>query len=70
MKRSPALQKFIDGYTKKNFGISDSQAGELGMCVFCQKKVKESDFRNEISLKEWHVSHLCQACQDSVFGKD
>ncbi len=70
MKRTPELQKFLDNFTKKNFGISDTEAKEKQVCVFCGKEVKLEDFRNEISIKEWNISHLCQKCQDDTFGKD
>lgn len=26
-------------------------------------------FRDELSAKEYYISGMCQACQDSVFGK-
>lgn len=40
------------------------------MCFLGGKEVKLEDFRNEISIKEWNISHLCQKCQDDTFGKD
>jgi len=39
-----------------------------GKCPFCSKKI--TNFRNEISLKEYQISGLCQKCQDEVFGED
>ena len=41
-----------------------------GRCPFCGKEVKETDFRNEISKKEFKISGLCQSCQDEVYGVD
>ena len=38
-------------------------------CPFCAKIVNDSGFRNELSRREYHISGLCQECQDSVFGK-
>ena len=35
-------------------------------CVSCDEDANE--FRNEISLKEYGISGLCQICQDLVFG--
>lgn len=29
-----------------------------------------TEFRNEISQKEYTISGLCQKCQDEIFGKD
>lgn len=40
------------------------------VCPFCGKHKEDMEFRNQISVKEWKISGLCQDCQDSVFGKD
>ena len=40
----------------------------LGKCPFCKTDVKEVDFRDQLSRKEFKISGLCQTCQDSVFG--
>ena len=40
---------------------------EQGKCPFCTKKVKEDNFRDEVSRKEWKISGLCQMCQDATF---
>lgn len=42
---------------------------ERGLCPFCGKKVDENSFRDDLSLKEFKISGLCQTCQDEVFGK-
>lgn len=39
-------------------------------CPSCGKQIRLDEFRNDISLKEWRLSRLCQECQDSVFGVD
>lgn len=75
MKRDEDIQKAIDSFAKKAFGISQSAAKRKGalmpICVFCKKPIDpDKDFRNEISRKEFEISGICQACQDSVFGKD
>jgi len=41
---------------------------EKGLCPFCEKKVEEKDFRDELSRKEFKISGLCQKCQDATFG--
>ena len=34
----------------------------------CGKQIRfDSEFRDELSLKEFEISGLCQECQDSVF---
>jgi hypothetical protein len=43
---------------------------EAGKCPFCKKVIFVSDFRNDISLREFKISGLCQKCQDDFFGKD
>lgn len=40
-----------------------------GLCPFCNKEVSEDEFRDELSLKEYRISGLCQKCQDEVFGE-
>ena len=75
MKRDKSVQKVIDSFAKKAFGRSQSEAERKGalmaVCVFCGKPIDpKNDFRNAISLKEFTISGICQACQDGVFGKD
>jgi hypothetical protein len=41
-----------------------------GLCPFCDNKPVEKDFRNEVSLREFKISGLCQQCQDKVFGTE
>jgi formylmethanofuran dehydrogenase subunit E len=40
---------------------------EAGVCPICQKPV--GAFRDARSEKEFHISGLCQACQDVVFDE-
>jgi hypothetical protein len=35
-------------------------------CPFCSNPIGE--FEDEISLKEFHISGMCQACQNYVFS--
>ena len=39
-------------------------------CVTCDSKITDDGFRDEISIKEYGISGMCQECQDSVFGGD
>lgn len=43
---------------------------DKGRCPFCNKEINKEEFRNEISLKEFKISGLCQKCQDDFFGID
>lgn len=38
-----------------------------GKCPFCNGTVEKEEFRDELSLKEFGISGLCQQCQDSFF---
>ena len=43
---------------------------EEGKCPFCGKVIDvDHEFRDELSLKEYHISGLCQSCQDEVFDE-
>jgi len=48
--------------------IGGHNAVNAGRCPTCQDEITE--FRNDISRKEFSISGMCQKCQDSVFGKD
>lgn len=41
-----------------------------GKCPFCDQVVKQEDFRDDLSRKEFKISGLCQKCQDETFGGD
>ena len=68
MKRSRGLQKFTGNSAKKQFGVSQTEAKEKGICVFCHKKINLKNFRDELSIKEYKILGLCQKCQDKTFG--
>jgi hypothetical protein len=40
---------------------------EQGLCAFCAKAVKETDFEDELSKKEFNISGMCGSCQDQTF---
>ncbi len=37
-------------------------------CPLCTERVDEDEFRNEVFIKEYESSGLCQECLDMVFG--
>jgi len=41
---------------------------KAGKCPFCNTMVDLSEFRDEISKKEFLISGICQKCQDEFFG--
>ena len=38
-------------------------------CLTCESTaIMPNDFRDDLSRKEFLISHMCQVCQDGVFG--
>jgi hypothetical protein len=42
---------------------------EKGLCPICNSEINLEDFKDELSLKEYRISGLCQKCMDEIFGK-
>ena len=41
---------------------------DQGKCPFCGKEINpETDFRDDLSRKEYTISGMCQDCQDDFF---
>jgi hypothetical protein len=49
-----------------SFVEARKRARETNSCVGCDNPITE--FKDEISKKEYQISLLCQACQDEFFG--
>ena len=49
------------------FGPQAGKRLDRGECPRCGKVAKE--FRDEVSVREYGISGLCQPCQDYVFGE-
>lgn len=42
---------------------------EPGTCPYCKRRFDPlKDFRDQMSIREYWVSGLCQQCQDELFG--
>jgi uncharacterized CHY-type Zn-finger protein len=57
-----------DRYERKPAGsLFPKNADKMrdGVCTVCNLAVGE--FKNEISVKEYYISGMCQWCQDRVF---
>lgn len=39
-------------------------------CPFCNKPIDMKSFTDSISVREYQISGLCQACQDDIFGEE
>ena len=55
----PAFKRVFPG-AKENI--------ENNKCPMCGKEIKEGDFKDQLSKKEYSISGLCQSCQDKTFG--
>lgn len=60
-EKSPELTNFLE----KVFGRSSSI--NKMKCVCCGQEAKQ--FKDEISVREYRISGLCQTCQDKTFGE-
>lgn len=68
MKRNPQLQALIDEVALQNFGRNEKTHPDC--CVTCgSEKIGAADFRDEVSVKEFAISRMCQKCQDETFGE-
>jgi NMD protein affecting ribosome stability and mRNA decay len=40
----------------------------MSNCPFCGKEINNlTEFRDDISVKDWKITGLCQACQDKTY---
>lgn len=66
MSKSPEMESFLNEFTMSTFGRKRSG----NCCVICgSMNVQPENFRDELSIKEFNISRMCQNCQDSVFGE-
>ena len=49
-------------------GIDRRPCISANVCTWCGSEA--TDFRNEISAREYRISGFCQQCQDNTFGED
>ncbi len=61
------MKKLRDNIAQAFHGMTMTEALEKGVCVDCKKSV-EGSFKDDLSIKEYSISGLCQVCQDKVFG--
>ena len=59
----------IDELFKTLYGVDRKTSIVNCTCVSCgAENITEESFRDSVSLREFHISGLCQVCQDKVFG--
>ena len=62
-KKTTAVDEIIKALT----GFGRKEAINERVCVFCAKPVTLDSFKDELSLKEYHIGGMCQECQDKVY---
>ena len=65
-KKSDQMNQFLENLSIKMFkGVSRATSIAQNVCVCC--KGDASTFTDELSIKEFTISGMCQTCQDEVF---
>jgi hypothetical protein len=60
-----SLNKFKAELNKAIFGQEKAKEGH---CLRCKKgPIDDRSFRDEVSLREYRITHMCQACQDFIY---
>ena len=63
-EKAPELEQAISAI----FGINRKESIERKQCAICSSEVELDSFKDEISLKEFHISGMCQPCQNKIFS--
>lgn len=63
-EKSPEVEALIDATNPSGRKRVDSIKQDI--CAWCGGPA--TDFRDELSKKEYTISGFCQKCQDAVFG--
>lgn len=67
-EKSAAMNRALNQLSTDLFGREREQFIQDECCVVCGEAIGR--FRNNISLKEYQISGMCQVCQDKTFGVD
>lgn len=65
-EKSPVTNQLIS----QRMGKDREATIRLGKCMTCECPDAEGTLIDPLSKKEYRISGMCQACQDSVFGSD
>ena len=58
----------LDDLLAAHMGVDRREAVASKRCATCGNAVLLTSFKDELSLKEFHISGMCQYCQDDLFG--
>ncbi len=58
----------MNKYIMRTMGFGDQvDLVEKGKCPFCKKQVDPGKFKDELTLKEYRISGMCEKCQNDFF---
>ena len=64
--KSDKLKNYID----EVMGFNVELKIKLEHCPVCMEEINRDDFRDQLSLREFDISGMCQSCQDITFVED
>ena len=64
--KASGVSQALEALSEKTFGRSRTQSIIDNICVICGEDA--TDFRDDVSRREYTISGMCQMCQDKVFG--
>ena len=57
----------VDEFISTALGIDRKESIKNKTCPLCESKIELDSFKDEVSLREFHISGMCQKCQDKLF---
>lgn len=64
MGKAPEIEALLNLMTDGRYSEK-----RIPVCATCGKQIDiGTEFRDALSVKEFKISHMCQKCQDKVFG--
>jgi hypothetical protein len=68
MAKPSEKSQIIDDLITETFGIDRKASIEADVCSWCGKPATE--FKDELSKREYTIGGFCQECQDKTFKED
>ena len=65
IERAAKVQEAIDKISTKAFNNTQKRANNRAECICCGGWIM--GFKDEVSVREYHITGMCQACQDKVY---
>lgn len=61
--KTPEMKAFIESVFPGTLALIAAKK-----CPLCEHDIDTNGFSNNLSLKEYYISGMCQECQDKTFG--